>query len=930
MRILSTDVYVGPNRYALFPCILHQIDLEELEQWPTAKLGSGFIDGLLDALPSLKEHGCSYGEPGGLVRRMREDDGTWLGHVFEHVVLEIQNIAGQDVGFGRTRGAGKDGVYNVVFETRDRDIGLEASRLAQRLIHSLLPGRLRERYADPDFEWRRDRDDYIRYAQRRELGPSTGSLVAAAEKRGIPWIRLNDQSLVQLGYGKYQRRIQATITSETRHIAVELSCDKEMAHRIFEDLGLPVPRQRTARSEREALRVAERIGYPVVVKPYDGNHGRGVCINLGSPDEVSQAFEIASKISKTVVVESYIKGFDHRLLVINGKLVAAAKRVPGHVIGDGKHTVAELVEIVNSDPRRGVGHEKVLTRLEWDIQAEDALTKAGLSRDSVLAPDQILYLRKTANLSTGGTAVDVTDIVHPDIRAMAIRAASAIGLDVCGVDFLSEDISQSYRTHGGGICEINAAPGFRMHVQPSEGTSRDAGGAVIDMLFPPGTPSTIPTAAITGTNGKTTTSRMLSHILKLAGYTVGFTSTDGVYIDGKLTVAGDMTGPVAANMVLRDPTVDAAVLETARGGLLKRGMAVQRVDVAACLNVQSDHLGLRGIDTLDELAEVKRTVVEIATDTAVLNADDPRVLRMAGHTQARHLCYVTMNPSHPLVRQHIRAGGRAVVLEQGMNGHMVAVYDKGSHTPLIWTHLIPSTLEGRAMHNVQNAMFATALAHGMGVSRENIEHGLRTFATSFFQAPGRMNVFDEHPFKVIMDYAHNAHGVAAMAKLTDQLPVSGKRIVVLAAPGDRRDEDVVDLARAAAGHYDEYYCKTDDHTRGRSRGEVPELMRKGLKAGNVSDDRIHLIDDEQEAVRTALESARAGDLVMVFCDQIARTWKQIIYFKPEASVASSKPDLSEDPNAFMPSLDGEDAFDADQFEIRSDERGVYIAPEQSD
>ncbi len=931
MRILSTDVYVGPNRYALFPCILHQIDLEELERWPTAKLGNAFIDGLLQAVPSLAEHGCSYGEPGGLVRRMREDDGTWLGHVFEHVVLEIQNIAGQDVGFGKTRGTGKNGVYNVVFETRDQDIGLEASRLAQRLIHSLLPDRLRERYADPDFDWKRDRDDYIRYAQKRELGPSTGSLVAAAEKRGIPWIRLNNQSLVQLGYGKYQRRIQATITSETRHIAVELSCDKEMAHGIFEDLGLPVPRQRTARSEREALRVADKIGYPVVVKPYDGNHGRGVCINLGSPDEVSEAFEIASKISRTVVVENYIKGFDHRLLVVNGKLVAAAKRVPGHVIGDGKHSVAELVDIVNSDPRRGVGHEKVLTRLEWDVQAEEALKKAGLNRDSVLAPDQILYLRKTANLSTGGTAVDVTDIVHPDIRTMAVRAASAIGLDVCGVDFLTEDISQSYRTHGGGICEINAAPGFRMHVQPSEGTPRDVGGAVIDMLFPPGSPSSIPTAAITGTNGKTTTSRMLSHILKLAGHTVGFTSTDGVYIDGKLTVAGDMTGPVAANMVLRDPTVDAAVLETARGGLLRRGMAVQRVDVAACLNVQSDHLGLRGIDTLDELAEVKRTVVEIATDTAVLNADDPRVLRMAAHTQARHLCYVTMNPNHPLVRQHIRAGGRAVVLEQGMNGHMVAVYDKGSHTPLIWTHLIPSTLEGRAMHNVQNAMFATALAHGMGVSRENIEHGLRTFATSFFQAPGRMNVFDEHPFKVIMDYAHNAHGVQAMTKLTDQLPVSGKRIVVLAAPGDRRDQDVVDLARASAGHYDEYYCKTDDQTRGRSRGEVPELMRKGLKDGGVRDEQIHLIDDEQEAVQTALESARAGDLVMVFCDRIARTWKQIIYFKPAAGVAASKPDLSTEPDAFVPDLSGgEEAFENEQYEIRSDERGVYIAPEQSD
>lgn len=930
MRILSTDVYVGPNRYALFPCILHQIDLEELEQWPTAKLGSEFVDGLLAAIPSLDEHGCSYGEPGGLVRRMREDEGTWLGHVFEHAVLEIQNIAGQDVGFGRTRGVGKEGVYNVVFETRDRDIGLEASRLAQRLIHSLLPEQLRERYADPEFIWKRDRDDFIRYAQRRELGPSTGSLVAAAEKRGIPWIRLNDQSLVQLGYGKYQRRIQATITSETRHIAVELSCDKEMAHRIFEDLGLPVPRQRTARSERETLRVADRIGYPVVVKPADGNHGRGVCINLTTAEEVSEAFEIASKVSRTVVVENYIKGFDHRLLVINGQLVAAAKRVPGHVIGDGTHTVAELVDIVNSDPRRGVGHEKVLTRLEWDIQAEEALKKAGLAADSVLEIGQLLYLRKTANLSTGGTAVDVTDNVHPDIRSMAVRAASAIGLDVCGVDFLTEDVSQSYRTHGGGICEINAAPGFRMHVHPSEGTSRDAGGAVMDMLFPPGTPTSIPTAAITGTNGKTTTSRMLAHILKLAGYTVGFTSTDGVYIDGKLTVAGDMTGPVAANMVLRDPTVDAAVLETARGGLVKRGMAVRRVDVAACLNVQSDHLGLRGIDTLDELAEVKRTVVEIATDTAVLNADDPRVLRMAGHTQADHLCYVTMNPNHPLVRQHIRAGGRAVVLEQGMNGHMVAMYDKGAHTPLIWTHLIPSTLEGRAMHNVQNAMFATALAYSMGVGRENIEHGLRTFATSFFQAPGRMNVFDEHPFKVIMDYAHNAPGVQAMAKLTDQLPVSGKRIVVLAAPGDRRDEDIVELASVAAGHYDTYFCKTDDHTRGRSRGDVPALMRQGLIDGGVNEEQIHLIDDEQEAVAAALEFARAGDLLMIFCDQIARTWKQIIYFKPDVDETSTRLDTNEEPNAFVAELEGEQTYDSDEMEIRSDERGVYIVPEQSD
>lgn len=931
MRILSTDVYVGPNRYALFPCILHHIDLEELERWPTGRLGSRFIEGLEKAIPSLAEHGCSYGEPGGFLRRMREDDGTWLGHVFEHVVLEIQNLAGQDVGFGRTRSFGKEGQYNVVFEVRDRDIGLEASRLAQRLIHSLLPEELRQRYPDPDFDFRAERDDFIRYAQKRELGPSTGSLVQAAEQRGIPWIRLNNQSLVQLGYGKYQRRIQATITSETRHIAVEISCDKELAHQIFEDLGLPVPRQRTARSAREAVRMAERIGYPVVVKPYDGNHGRGVCINLATAAEVEEGFEIASKVSRTVVVENYIKGFDHRLLVINGQLVAAAKRVPGHVIGDGRHSVAELVDIVNSDPRRGIGHEKVLTRIEWDVQAEDALKKAGLSRDSVLATGEILYLRKTANLSTGGTAVDVTDIVHPDIKAMAIRAARAVGLDVCGVDFLSEDISQSYRTHGGGICEINAAPGFRMHVQPSEGTPRDAGGAVIDMLFPPGTPTSIPIAAITGTNGKTTTSRMLAHILKMAGHTVGLTSTDGVYIDGKLTVAGDMTGPVAATMVLRDPTVDAAVLETARGGLLKRGMAVRRVNVAACLNVQSDHLGLRGINTLEELAEVKRTVVEIAQDVAVLNADDPHVLRMAGYTEAKHVCYVTMNPGHALVRQHIRAGGQAIVLEQGMNGHMIALYEKGVHVPLMWTHLIPATLEGRAMHNVQNAMFATALAYGMGISRENIEHGLRTFATSFFQAPGRMNIFDELPFKVIMDYAHNAHGVQAMARLTDQLPVNGRRIVVLAAPGDRRDEDIVELARAAAGHYDLYVCKSDDHTRGRAREDVPKLMLKGLEAGGVKPEQVIVELDEQAAVRKALEAARAGDLVMVFADQIPRTWKQIIYFKPDESVAAPRSDRSSETSAFVADLpELGNVLASEDIEIRSDERGVYIAPEQSD
>jgi cyanophycin synthetase len=931
MRIVSTDVYVGPNRYAHFPCILHVVDLEALEQWPTARLGERFIEGLVKALPTLADHGCSYGEEGGFLRRMREGEGTWLGHVFEHAVLEVQALAGHDVSFGKTRGTGKPGEYNVVFEMLDKNVGLEASRLALRLIHSLLPDEVGKPYRDPDFDFARERDWFIRYTQKRELGPSTGSLVKAAEARGIPWIRLNEQSLVQLGHGKYQRRIQATITSETRQIAVDISCDKEMTHQILEDLGLPVPKQATASSERECLRVAEKIGYPVVVKPYNGNHGRGVCINLKTAEEVSKGYAIASEVNRTVVVESFITGFDHRLLIVNGKLVAAAKRVPGHVIGDGRNTIRKLVDIANADPRRGIGHEKVLTRIEIDHQAEALLAKAGYTLDTVLKEGEIFYLRSTANLSTGGTAIDVTDIIHPDNREMAVRAAAAIGLDVCGVDFLTDDISQSYQTHGGAICEVNAAPGFRMHVSPAEGTSRDVGGAVMDMLFPPGAPSRIPIAAVTGTNGKTTTSRMLAHILKMSGRTVGLTTTDGVYIDGKLTVKGDMTGPVAATMVLRDPTVDAAVLETARGGLVKRGMAVRECDVAAVLNVQSDHLGQRGVDTLDELAEVKRTVVEIATGCAVLNADDPRVLRMAGYTRARQLCYVTMNPRHALVQQHIRAGGRAVVLEQGMNGHLIAIYDKGSHMPLIWTHLIPATLEGKALHNVQNAMFATALAYGLDIDRADIEQGLRTFANSFFQAPGRLNVYDELPFRVIMDYAHNAHGVHAMTRLTDQLAVKGKRIVVIAAPGDRRDQDIIDIGRAAAGHYDVYICKRDDHTRGRRGDEVPGILRQSLIDAGVDPAAIEVIEDEQAANQAALERARAGDLLVIFVDQVARTWKQIIYFKPADDVRQDRPDLARSSTAVIETLPGsEDYAPVGEVEIRQDERGVYIAPEESD
>ena len=885
MRILSRNVFVGPSQYAKFPVIRLELDLGALEQWPTARLGDGFVDGLLAALPGLAEHGCSYREPGGFVRRMREGEGTWLGHVLEHVAIELQNVAGEDVTFGRTRGISDDrpGVYSVVYEYAQKEEGIAAGELALKLLDSLLPPALRSA-TDAAWDWQQERDGFIRYAQRRALGPSTMSLVRAAEERGIPWLRLNQQSLVQLGHGKYQQRIQATVTGRTPHIAVELASDKEETNKILASLGLPVPRQELVTSQTDALKAARKLGGPVVLKPYNGNHGRGITIGISGDDEIRAAFAAAQEHSQSVIVETFVAGDDHRLLVVNGELIAATRRTPGHVVGDGRRTVAELVEIVNQDPRRGVGHEKVLTRLQLDREAELMLERAGHTAASVPAAGEVVPLRSTANLSTGGTATDVTDVIHPDNRAMAERAVRAIGLDVGGVDFITTNIAESYKATGGGICEVNAAPGFRMHIAPSEGTPRDAAGPVIDMLFPPGTPSRVPIAAVTGTNGKTTTARMLAHIAKMAGYTPGLTTTDGVYIDGQRTVEGDMTGPVSARMVLADPQIDLAVLETARGGLVRSGMGVPEVDVGAVINVAADHLGLKGIDTLEQLAEVKRIVVEVARECAVLNADDPNVLKMSAYTDAKVICYVTMNPSHPLVREHVRAGGRACALEAGVNGHMITLYDKGSHIPLLWTHLIPATMEGRALHNVQNAMVAAAMAFSLGIKLDDIRHGLRTFDTTFFQAPGRMNVYAEHPFKVLMDYGHNAHAVGVMADLAQRLDVAGRRIVVVAAPGDRRDEDIVAIAKAVAGRFDHYVVKRDDGLRGRDGDEVPRIIARALGEAGIPEDAISVIPDEQQAIDAALRMGQPGDLVLVFADALTRSWKQIIRFKPDGDM----------------------------------------------
>ncbi|MFT5710234.1 MAG: cyanophycin synthetase [Halioglobus sp.] len=926
MKILSTNVYVGPNTWARFPVIKHVLDLGVLEQWPSAKLGADFIDPLVEALPGLQEHGCSYRETGGFLRRLREDEGTWMGHIMEHCALEIQCVAGSDVTFGRTRSTGEPRQYNMVYAYRQRDVGREAGELALKLLLHLLPKTLQEEIdtrLEQDFDFQEELKDFVLRAQKREFGPSTASLVKAAEDRDIPWLRLNQYSLVQFGHGVHQQRIQATITSETRHIAVEIACDKEDTHQLLNDLGLPVPQQRMIYSAKRAVAAAEHIGYPVVVKPLNANHGRGVSINLTTPEQIEAAFEMALEqgTGRAVLVESYIEGFDHRMLLVDNELVAVAKRVPGHVVGNGSNTIRELVDKVNEDPRRGIGHEKVLTQLELDKQASRLLAEAGKDENSVLDESEIFYLRSTANLSTGGTAIDMTDVVHPDNREMAVRAVRAVGLDVAGVDFLTPDITRSYKDIGGAIVEVNAAPGFRMHVAPSEGEPRDVAGKVMDMLFGPGETGRIPLAAITGTNGKTTTSRMLAHILKDCGHTVGLTSTDGIQIDGKITVKGDMTGPASAQIVLRDPSVDFAVMETARGGILRAGLGYHESNVAACINVDADHLGLNGIDTLEQLAEVKRVVVETAKNVAVLNADDINCLKMADYCDAKRICYVTLNANNGLVREHIRAGGMACVLERGINGDMITFYDNGSHMPLLWSHLIPATMEGKALHNVQNAMFAATMAYCFDKEFDEIRHGLRTFDSSFFQAPGRMNVFNEYPFKVILDYAHNPAAFRVISEMVDRMEVKGRKIAVISMPGDRRDEDITESAGIVAGHFDHYICKADDNRRGRTDDEVPQLLRSGLLANNVAKDSISIVPDEQDAIAAALEEAAEGDLLVIFGDNITRCWKQIIYHGGDREVPENLDITIDETISGVPlGLMLEDGM-----QLISDDKGVRLA-----
>lgn len=871
MKILRTQTLRGPNYWSIRrdKLIVMRLDLEELAEKPSNEI-PGFYEGLIDVLPSLVEHYCSPGHRGGFFERVRT--GTYMGHIIEHIALELQELAGTPVGFGRTRGTSTPGVYNVVFEYVDEQAGRYAGRAAVRLCQSIVDTGTYSKE-----ELAQDLADLRDLCNNAALGPSTETIVKEAQARNIPWLLLSARAMVQLGYGVHQKRIQATLSSFSGILAVELACDKEGTKTILKDAGIPVPRGTVIQYLDELSAAIEEVGgFPIVIKPLDGNHGRGISIDVKNQQEAEEAYDLASAASKTrsVIVERYYKGSDHRILVINGKVAAVAERIPAHVVGDGRSTVEELIEITNRDPNRGDGHANVLTKITIDKTALNVLGKQGYELTSILAHGEIAYLRATANLSTGGIAVDRTDEIHPENVWIAQRVAKLIGLDIAGIDVVTEDIRKPLREVDGVIVEVNAAPGFRMHVAPSRGLPRNIAAPVIDMLFPPGTPSRVPILAITGTNGKTTTSRLISHICRQTGKVVGFTTTDGVYIDDYLVEKGDNTGPYSASMILKDPTVEIAVLETARGGILRSGLAFNQCDVGVVLNVAADHLGIGDIDTIEQMAKVKSVVAEVvsAEGYAVLNADDPLTASMAEKVKGR-VAYFSMSPDNPIIHDHIRRGGMAAIYE---NGYLSIL--EGEWTLRIEEAVnIPVTMQGMAPFMIANALAACLATFVQGIDIELIRQGVRTFKPSVAQTPGRMNLFDLGHHHALIDYAHNPAGYEAVGGFVGNW--SGEKVGVVGGPGDRRDDDLILLGKLSALMFDRIIVKEDNDTRGRRRGEVADLILRGISQENGSL-RPEVILDETEALEKALSTVSEGGLVVIFPESVTQAIDLIEKHRP--------------------------------------------------
>jgi cyanophycin synthetase len=872
MRILDIKALRGPNYWSGYwtKLIVLRLDLEDFEQKPTDKI-ENFTARLRELMPSLVKHGCSYREDGGFLRRVEE--GTWAGHVIEHLALELQTLAGMDTGYGRTRETSQPGVYNVVFSYIEEDAGRYAARASVRIFEDLAAGlpvdELQQVLAADVQRLREIRED-VRF------GPSTGAIIQEAEHRDIPHIRLNTQSLVQLGYGVNQQRIQATVTGRTNMIAVDLASDKDATKRLLGSMGVPVPRGVQITDEDELEDAVERLGFPVAIKPLDANHGKGITVGLVTLEEVRAAFPLAKKYSRSVIIEQSLTGQDFRALVVNNRLIAVADDVRRDSLRDGEHTVRELIEITNQDPRRGYGHENVLTLIDVDAQTESLLAARGYTLDTRLPAGEMFRLKTTANISTGGTAIDRTDEVHPFNVSLFERIARIIGLDVAGIDVVAPDLSTPLSENGGGIIEVNAAPGFRMHLAPSEGIARNVAEHVIDMLFPPGTPSRVPVVAVTGTNGKTTTTRLIAHIVKNSGRNVGFTTTEGIYIGNSLIQPGDNTGPVSAQLVLKDPTVEIAVLETARGGIIRAGLGFDRCDIGVVLNVTVDHLGLKDIETIEDMARVKAVVPRSVgrSGYAVLNADDELVFAMREDTPGR-VALFSMEEENPHIVEHTQEGGIACVFENGyvtlLKGRWKVRVEKVINIPL--------TYGGRAAFMIQNVLAATLAAFLQNISIEDIRVGLTTFVPSVAQTPGRLNLIEMGDFTVLIDFAHNPAGMEALQRFISKFPNKTKTGVI-GGTGDRRDDDLLLYGRIAAQMFTKVIVREDDDLRGRPAGETKRLVIEGIKSVNP-EMPIKEFRDAREAINHALQNARKGELLVILADNVSRSIEMVSKFREQ-------------------------------------------------
>ena len=852
MIIVSSHAYQGKSIYSNKPVVKLTIDLGKYADTPTKDI-EGFNETIQELLPGLEKHCCCMGYEGGFIERLKE--GTYLAHVIEHIALELQVILGYDIRFGKTRETGEKGIYNIIYGYENEYAGIEAGRLAFGIIEGILAGEL------PDINKRLKEIRKICIAT--DFGVSTSAIVNEAQGKNIPVIRLGNGSILQLGYGKYQKRIEATLTENSSCVSVDIACNKELTKSILSEYGIPVPEGKVFKNEQEALEYCEKIGYPVVVKPNYGSHGKGVSINLKNPQEVLEAFKIVREYEDTVLVEKYVKGSYYRVLVVGDEVVAASHRISAHVTGDGASTLRELIKRENSNPMRGEGHEKPLTKINIDKVVEQYLKKRNLTLEYTPNDGEIVYLRENDNLSTGGVAIDVTDEIHEQNRKLIALAARIIGLDVAGVDISAVDISRPLTETGGAIIEINAAPGIRMHHYPYRGSSRNVAKAIVDMLFPEGSESRIPIVSVTGTNGKTTTSRMIAHIIGHMGHTVGMTSTSGIYVNEELIKYGDNTGPISARTVLMDRRVEYAVLETARGGIVNKGLGYDMADVGIVTNITEDHLGIDGINTIEDLAYVKSLVAEAVKKDgyAVLNADDQYCLSMRERIKSNIILF-SLSTDNEAVKNHILKGEIAIYSDDSR----IFISKGGVELPFIEVKAVPATMDGILRHNIINSMAAIAGAIGLGIPIESIISGLSTFRCDNTINPGRFNIHDINGIRVILDYGHNIDGYRVVIDSLKQMK-SGRLIGIIGVPGDRTDSSTITIGNMCGNCFDRIYIKEDRDKRGRESGEIAALLEKGCRMGSIKPSEIFTELAEEKALEKAFLDALPGDIIIVFFEE---------------------------------------------------------------